>query len=168
MKTKPKDTHVEILSYTLNYKGQLQVARRATAAEIKNAKIKSSCECGEEFCDGQWLWRCMYAGGGVCEWYITSIACAAEDVRQASRKAGYYVAFDGLSISRRKSAPCVKFIQGAPSGYWRLYNSCSECKKATVAFSSHDPETHNVKPQKHLDILNYGSAYGSIIDEQPC
>jgi len=167
MKIKPKDKHIEILSYTFNYKGQLHVARRATATEIKKAKIKSGCVCGEEFCDGQWLWRCMYAGGGVCEWYITSIVCAAQ-ARQASRKGGYYVALDGLSISRRKPPECVKPIHGAPTGYWRLYNSCSECKKATVSFSTHPSETHIVQPRQYKDILNHGAAYGGVVDEQPC
>ena len=58
--------------------GKEYTAKRATdeqkqRAKAKNPAIMEGCTCGEEFCDGQWLWRCMYAGAGACDWFITYI-----------------------------------------------------------------------------------------------
>jgi hypothetical protein len=78
---KLKDDQINIHEYTFTRKdGKRYTAKRATqaqktAARSKYTKIFDDCDCGEEWCDGQWLWRCMYAGGGECDWYITNTVC---------------------------------------------------------------------------------------------
>jgi hypothetical protein len=72
---------ISIHEYTFTYKdGKRYTARRASreekqAASKKGASSETGCTCGEEWCDGEWLWRCMYAGAGECDWFITTIVC---------------------------------------------------------------------------------------------
>lgn len=42
---------------------------------LKAAGLDLNCNCGAEWCDGRWLWRCMYSGAGQCSWYQTYIVC---------------------------------------------------------------------------------------------
>jgi hypothetical protein len=49
--------------------------KRAVEAKLQAEGKSMSCTCGEWFCDGSWWWRCMYAGGGVCDWFITYDVC---------------------------------------------------------------------------------------------
>lgn len=75
MKVRPKDKHIKITGLLLEYKGTACLARRATRSEIKKARGAEGCTCGEELCIDGWVWRCMYAGAGVCDWFITNIVC---------------------------------------------------------------------------------------------
>lgn len=83
MSTHGSNDGMEVTRVIFVKDGREHIARRATPEEKASAadKLKAankntlSCQCGEEFCDGQWLWRCMYAGGGVCDWFITYIVC---------------------------------------------------------------------------------------------
>ena len=77
------DDGMEVTRVIFTKDGKEHVASRATSDDKKRVTDKlaaarkkvSGCECGEEFCDGEWLWRCMYAGGGECDWFITYIVC---------------------------------------------------------------------------------------------
>jgi len=77
---KAKSPRVTRVIYELD--GKEYVARPASADEKRAVKTKllegglsESCECGEEFCDGEWVWRCMYAGAEECDWFITYEVC---------------------------------------------------------------------------------------------
>ena len=78
-----KKSEIKITRIILEKDGIEYIAKPATNEQKKlvEEKMKAAgrslnCECGEEFCDGEWLWRCMYSGGGICDWYITYIVCA--------------------------------------------------------------------------------------------
>jgi hypothetical protein len=66
----------------IEFEGKEYTALPATGEQLNENREKmkrdginaDECNCGEEWCDGEWLWRCFETSEG-CRWFITYIVC---------------------------------------------------------------------------------------------
>lgn len=75
--------NIQVTQIRFDVDGVSYVAQPPTEAEVAEAKayfatigrVQDGCQCGEEFCIGGRVWRCMAGGGGSCTWYPTNQIC---------------------------------------------------------------------------------------------
>ena len=71
-----------------------------------------------------------------------------------------------------KSGPrvCTKFLDGTKPGWWRIYNSCDDCKKVVVDHTGGaQPITETFQVPAHSSIeIQQKRPTMSIIDESNC
>jgi hypothetical protein len=74
-KSKDPSQKIQIVNFTYIKKGETYTAVRVNAEQLRKAGKSRGCNCGDESCEGGWVWRCMAGGGGECEWYATNEVC---------------------------------------------------------------------------------------------